>query len=124
MREIIDKNDDKMISLFESCGFKNAEAKCLCYLLTHKNGISSNIETTMEISQSEVSIGMKDLSKKGIVSYTKIPRNTKGRPLYNYKINSNENVHIKVKSELKGTVDKAIANMNKIDMLFSEIKEK
>lgn len=122
MREIIDKNDDKMISLFESCELTNAEANCLCYLLMQKNGMSSDIEKTMKMSQSEVSVGMRDLLKKDFVSYTKVPRNTKGRPLHIYKINSLTNVHDKLKSMLKDMMKKIVSKMNDIDMLFSELE--
>jgi predicted transcriptional regulator len=121
-RETKDENDEKMIALLTSCGCSSNEAKCLCYLLTHEKGMSTDMETTMDMRQPEVSTGLRDLHRKGFVSYTKVPMTGKGRPRHDYTLKSKAYIHEKLKDELVDAVHKASHNMNDIDMLFSELK--
>jgi predicted transcriptional regulator len=121
-REIKDENDEKIIVLLASCGCSSNEAKCLCYLLTHEKGMSSDIETTMDMRQPEVSTGLRDLLKKGFVSYTKIPMKRKGRPRQDYAIRSKATIHSKLKSELLDVVSNANDQLKEIDGIFLALK--
>jgi len=121
-REMKDDGDEKNIALFVSCGLNGNAAKCLCYLTTHERAMSTDIESTMDMRQPEVSVGLRDLRRGGFVSFKKIPKKGKGRPLQEYAMREKSEIYSKLKEELQERVKMANHNMMKLDMLFSSMK--
>ena len=80
----LDKNDERVISLFGNLGMQKNIAKTLMYITQFKECKSAEIEQGADLRQPEVSIAMKELINKGWVKKRQQKTDGKGRPYHIY----------------------------------------
>jgi predicted transcriptional regulator len=121
-REIIDEGDLRTVKMLSACGCGESEARCLCYLLTHESAMATDIESSMDMRQPEVSVGLTRLLGKGLVNIEKMPHKGKGRPRLKYTLPRKDVVHGKLKNNLQDVMRAANVHMNDLDELFLALK--
>ncbi|RLF38198.1 MAG: ArsR family transcriptional regulator [Thermoplasmata archaeon] len=98
-------------------GFGKRGAECLLYMLKHKEAFEADIERGTNLRQPEVSVGMRELEKRGIVQVQKVKGKGKGRPRNLYKLKIDKD---KFLSELEKTAEK---KKKEIDKAFNILKK-
>jgi len=113
------KGDQKIVDLLESCGCNGYEARCLCYLLETPTAMAKDIERRMDMRQPEVSIGLRDLQKRGIIETERMPLKGKGRPKIKYTITQKDAIYKQLRGALATTIQDAKDNKVELNILFS-----
>jgi predicted transcriptional regulator len=78
--------DEKIVDIFSELGMPKNFAKTLMYISQVDECRSSEIEHGANLRQPEVSVAMKDLSKRGWIEKRDKKKEGKGRPIYIYKL--------------------------------------
>ena len=78
--------DEKIVDIFSDLGMPKNFAKTLMYITQVDECRSSEIEHGANLRQPEVSVAMKDLSKRGWIEKRDQKKEGKGRPIYIYKL--------------------------------------
>lgn len=76
--------DEKISDILCKIGFTLPEGKILIYLTHFEEAKSRDIERSMEMSQPEVSISIKNMPD--LISTDKVYKQSRGRPVYVYKL--------------------------------------
>jgi predicted transcriptional regulator len=82
---VLDENDNEAIQLFSELGMPKNLAKTLLYVSEVKECHTKDIERGADLRQPEVSIAMRELSRRGWVTKRNVKKKGKGRPIYSYK---------------------------------------
>ena len=80
------KQDEKIVDIFSDLGMPKNFAKTLKYISQVDECRSSEIEHGADLRQPEVSVSIKDLSKRGWIEKRDQKKEGKGRPIYIYKL--------------------------------------
>ena len=81
----LDKEDEKIVSLFTELGMPKNLSKTLLYLCQVDECRSADVEQAADLRQPEVSIAMQDLRRRGWVKKRDLKKKGKGRPVHIYK---------------------------------------
>ena len=84
--DTIDEEDIKLCEALRNFNHTNASAKVLVYMINKKKATSFDLETSMQLRQPEVSIGVSKLRKMGLVVKLDKPTSGKGRPTHEYSL--------------------------------------
>ena len=82
---VLDEREEEIIKILQRLGYKKIFSRTLVYFICREAGCSADIEQTMNLRQPEVSLAVRELIQRGIVSSTSIPKQGKGRPIKVYK---------------------------------------
>lgn len=104
--------DEKILDIMIKVGFTQPEGKILIYLTHFEEAKSRDIERSMEMSQPEVSISIKNMPD--LISTDKVYKQSRGRPVYIYKLK-------KPLTEI--AEEKVQQNIDFIDKNISELKD-
>jgi len=78
------------------------------YFYWRKKAITIDVERAVFLRQPEVSVGLKNLRKLGLVKKQDIPRESKGRPIHEYSLNQSKQMFLKKHIEKEVDTQKKI----------------
>ncbi len=91
----LNKDDAKIINLFSELGMPKNLAKTLIYISRVEECRSDDIETGTNLRQPEVSIAVRELSRRGWTDTREQKKKGKGRPIHLYKLSADLNDIVK-----------------------------
>jgi predicted transcriptional regulator len=91
----LDNDDAKIIKLFSELGMPKNLAKTLLYISRVEECRSDDIENGTNLRQPEVSIAVRELSRRGWADTREQKKKGKGRPIHLYKLSTNLNNIVK-----------------------------
>ena len=91
----LNKDDAKIINLFSELGMPKNLAKTLIYISRVEECRSDDIETGTNLRQPEVSIAVRELSRRGWTDTREQKKKGKGRPIHLYKLSTDLNDIVK-----------------------------
>ena len=92
----LNKDDSKIINLFSELGMPKNLAKTLIYISRVEECRSDDIETGTNLRQPEVSIAVRELSRRGWTDTREQKKKGKGRPIHVYKLSADLNDIVKI----------------------------
>jgi len=104
--------DEKLCEALTHFGFCKNDAKILLFLLKEKKAITIDVERAVFLRQPEVSVGLKNLRKLGLVKKQDIPRESKGRPIHEYSLNQSKQMFLKKHIEKEVDTQKKFIEQN------------
>ena len=104
------KDDAKIINLFSELGMPKNLAKTLIYISRVEECRSDDIETGTNLRQPEVSIAVRELSRRGWTDTREQKKKGKGRPIHLYKLSTDLNDIVKTFEKEKMTQIQDIKN--------------
>lgn len=112
------KVDDEISKLLYRIGFSYPEGKVLIYLLNFDDGKSRDIERSMEMSQPEVSIAIRQIQK--FLEIKKSHKKARGRPVFTYKLK--KPLSQIIDESIKTKIDDIQKNIEKLRKLITELE--
>lgn len=106
----LNKDDAKIINLFSELGMPKNLAKTLIYISRVEECRSDDIETGTNLRQPEVSIAVRELSRRGWTDTHEQKKKGKGRPIHVYKLSADLNDIVKTFEKEKMTQIQDIKN--------------
>jgi predicted transcriptional regulator len=106
----LNKDDAKIINLFSELGMPKNLAKTLIYISRVEECRSDDIETGTNLRQPEVSIAVRELSRRGWTDTREQKKKGKGRPIHVYKLTADLNDIVKTFEKEKMTQIQDIKN--------------
>lgn len=91
----LNKDDSKIINLFSELGMPKNLAKTLIYISRVEECRSDDIENGTNLRQPEVSIAVRELSRRGWTDTREQKKKGKGRPIHVYKLSADLNDIVK-----------------------------
>ena len=91
----LNNDDTKIINLFSELGMPKNLAKTLIYISRVEECRSDDIETGTNLRQPEVSIAVRELSRRGWTDTREQKKKGKGRPIHVYKLSADLNDIVK-----------------------------
>ena len=91
----LNKDDAKIINLFSELGMPKNLAKTLIYISRVEECRSDDIETGTNLRQPEVSIAVRELSRRGWTDTREQKKKGKGRPIHVYTLSADLNDIVK-----------------------------
>jgi len=82
----LDKNDKKIVKLLTSIGIAKNLAKVLVLFFKINETISAQVERALALRQPEVSVALKALEQQNFIAKRNIKKESKGRPVYAYRL--------------------------------------
>lgn len=74
------ESDKRASDIIHNIGYSKAESRVIIYLISLKEGTSTEIERSMDLRQPEVSLAMTSLTRKKIIKHRASYKERKGRP--------------------------------------------
>jgi predicted transcriptional regulator len=106
----LNKDDAKIINLFSELGMPKNLAKTLIYISRVEECRSDDIENGTNLRQPEVSIAVRELSRRGWTDTREQKKKGKGRPIHVYKLSADLNDIVKTFEKEKMTQIQDIKN--------------
>jgi predicted transcriptional regulator len=115
----LNKEDAKIINLFSELGMPKNLAKTLVYISRVPDCRSDDIESGTKLRQPEVSIAVRELSRRGWTNTREQKKKGKGRPIHIYKLSTNLTNVVKTFEQEKIIQIKQIQdNLNELEKII------
>lgn len=118
-------DDERLLDILVSLGYSRSLSKVIVFFLFFKEGLSSEIERTMNMRQPEVSVAVNKLLGKNCLNCESVESEGKGRPRLKYEVmKSPDEILCDIENEVKGNIGKQQELLSELKKCMQNVKRK